>query len=108
MTPPGQPVFGRGDVVWANLDPSVGREQAKRRPYLVLSEPRYHAAFRLVIAVPLTSAARPWPTRVEVAPGSWAIAEQIRTFALERVTKVESRGYDVIEVLRIIRRLIGG
>ena len=28
----------RGDVVWADLDPARGREQAGRRPVVVLSE----------------------------------------------------------------------
>jgi len=101
-------VFGRGDVVWANLDPSKGHEQAKHRPCLVLSDARYHAAFQLVIGVPLTSCARDWPTRVLIAPGSWAIGEQIRTFSVERVTKAETRGYDVSGVQVVIRRLIGG
>lgn len=98
----------RGDVVWANLDPSVGREQAKHRPYLVLSDHVQHHSMRLVIAVPLTSAARPWPTRVEVAPGSYAICEQVRTFAVERVTRTETRGVDVTPVRAIVNRLIGG
>jgi mRNA interferase MazF len=28
----------RGDILWADLGPVVGREQAGRRPVLVLSE----------------------------------------------------------------------
>lgn len=100
--------FTRGDIVWADLDPSKGREQAKHRPYLVLSDDRYHRAFALVIGVPMTSAKRPWPTRVEVAPGSWAICEQVRTFSTERITRVEQQHHDVAAVQKIVVRLIGG
>lgn len=28
----------RGDIVWANLDPTLGHEQAGSRPVLILSE----------------------------------------------------------------------
>lgn len=100
--------FSRGDVVWADLDPSQGREQAKHRPYLVLSDERYHRAFALVIGVPMTSADRSWPTRVEITPGSWAICEQVRIFSTERVTRVERHHHDVTEVQKIVVRLIGG
>ncbi|MFC6704599.1 type II toxin-antitoxin system PemK/MazF family toxin [Flexivirga alba] len=100
--------FTRGDVVWADLDPAKGREQAKHRPYLVLSDTRYHHAFSLVIGVPMTSAERSWPTRVQVTSGSWAICEQVRTFSTERITRVERRRYDVSAVQKIVTRLIGG
>ena len=46
--------IARGDVVWASMDPTIGREQAKHRPWLVLSEPALHRARGLLIAVPLT------------------------------------------------------
>jgi mRNA-degrading endonuclease toxin of MazEF toxin-antitoxin module len=100
--------IARGDVVWASLDPTVGREQAKHRPHLVLSDDVQHRAMRLVIVVPMTSVQRPWPTRIELAPGSYAICEQVRTLAVERITKVEQKGYDVAPVRAIVNRLIGG
>jgi mRNA interferase MazF len=98
----------RGDIVWASLDPTVGREQAKHGPHLVLSDQVQHRVMRLVITVPLTSVPREWPTRVEIAPGSFAICEQVRTLAVERITKVEETGYDVAPVRAMVNRLIGG
>jgi mRNA interferase MazF len=100
--------IARGDIVWASLDPTVGREQARHRPHLVLSDDVQHRALRLVIAVPLTSVPRSWPTRVQLAPDSFAICEQVRTFAMERITRVEATGYDVAPVRAIVNRLIGG
>lgn len=99
--------IARGDVVWASFDPAVGREQAGHRPFLVLSDERLHTTRHLVIAVPMTTADRPWPTRWEVAPGSYAICEQPHTIALEHVTRHDAARHDVAPVRAILNRLIG-
>jgi mRNA interferase MazF len=99
-------IVQRGDVIWLSMDPTVGREQAKHRPHLVLSSTRQHRAMRLAIVVPMTSADKPWPTRVEVVTGSYAICEQPRTVSLDRVTRHDSTGYDTTAVAAVIRTLI--
>ncbi|MDR1265037.1 MAG: type II toxin-antitoxin system PemK/MazF family toxin [Propionibacteriaceae bacterium] len=101
-------VPGRGDVVWLSLDPAQGHEQRGHRPHLVLSNERLARTMGLVIAVPMTSVHRPWATRVELGPGSYAIGEQPRTFALSRVTKINRAGLDVGPVVQVVERLIGG
>ena len=40
----------RGDIIWADLNPVRGNEQAGRRPAIVLSPERYNAAAGLWIA----------------------------------------------------------
>ena len=50
-----------GDIVWLDFDPQVGREQAKRRPALVITDRSYNQASGLVIVCPLTSRRRPYP-----------------------------------------------
>lgn len=99
-------IVQRGDVIWLSMDPTVGRKQAKHRPHLVLSNARQHRSMRLAIVVPLTSADKPWPTRVEVAPKSYAICEQPRTVSLERVTRHDPTGHDTSAVAAIIHTLI--
>ncbi|MGL5817990.1 MAG: type II toxin-antitoxin system PemK/MazF family toxin [Phycicoccus sp.] len=101
-------VPARGDVVWLSMDPTEGREQRGHRPHLVLSDERLAHRMGLVIAVPMTSAPRPWATRVELDEGSYAIAEQPRTFSTSRVTRVERKGLDVTEVVKVVTTLIGG
>lgn len=101
-------VPGRGDVAWLSLEPVEGREQRGHRPHLVLSDERLARTMGLVIAVPMTGAHRTWATRVEVAPGSYAIGEQPRTVSLSRVTRVDRHGYDVEPVVRVLGRLVGG
>lgn len=85
--------ISRGDVVWASMDPTIGREQAKHRPWLVLSEPPLHRARRLLIAVPLTHTDRGWSTHVNLTPGDTtatvAKCEQIKSMSITRVTRVD-------------------
>jgi len=50
-----------GDIVWIDFDPQSGREQAKRRPALVITEQSYNRASGLVIVCPLTSRRKPYP-----------------------------------------------
>ena len=50
-----------GDIVMMDFDPQVGREQAKQRPALVLTDQRYNRASGLAIVCPLTSKRKPYP-----------------------------------------------
>ena len=50
-----------GDIVFMDFDPQVGREQAKRRPALVLTDHSYNRASGLAIVCPLTSKRKPYP-----------------------------------------------
>jgi len=42
-----------GDIVFLDFDPQVGREQAKRRPALVLTDRGYNRASGLAVVCPL-------------------------------------------------------
>ena len=50
-----------GDIVMMEFDPQVGREQAKRRPALVLTDQGYNRASGLAVVCPLTSKRKPYP-----------------------------------------------
>src|SRR6266568_8151505 len=55
-----------GDIVMMDFDPQVGREQAKRRPALVLTDQRYNRASGLAVVCPLTSKRKPYPFALPV------------------------------------------
>jgi mRNA interferase MazF len=55
-----------GDIVWLNFNPQAGREQARRRPALVLTERIYNRASGLVVVCPLTSTRKPYPFALPV------------------------------------------
>ena len=84
----------RGDVVWADLDPVRGREQAGRRPVVVISEEVFNARSGTVIALAITSqpqrAGFPLTlelTSVQLPQRSWVKISQIRTLSVERIGK---------------------
>jgi mRNA interferase MazF len=56
-----------GDIVMMDFDPQVGREQAKRRPALVLTDQRYNRASGLAVVCPLTSKRKPYPFALSIA-----------------------------------------
>ena len=58
-----------GDIVMMNFNPQISREQAKRRPALVLTDQRYNRASGLAIVCPLTSKRKVYPFALPVTVG---------------------------------------
>ena len=84
----------RGDVFWADLDPTRGHEQGGSRPVVVLSENVFNARSGTVIAMAITSqpqqAAFPLTlelTSVKLPKQSWVKISQIRTLSVARLGK---------------------
>jgi mRNA interferase MazF len=67
-----------GDLVWTDFDPTRGREQAGRRPALVVSSATFTRNTGLAVVCPITSRIRPFPTSV-VLPAGLPIAGEILT-----------------------------
>lgn len=59
----------RGDAVWVSLDPRLGREQAGRRPALVLSPAAYNGRVGLAILCPITNQVKGYSFEVAIPPG---------------------------------------
>lgn len=84
----------KGDVVWADLDPTRGHEQGGQRPVVVLSEDVFNARSGTVIAMAVTSqpqrAGFPLAlelTSVKLPRRSWVKISQIRTLSVDRLGK---------------------
>lgn len=84
----------RGDIRWADLSPTKGREQAGMRPVLVLSQDVFNDRSGTVIAMPLTSQPQRagFPLTHELHGNglpkrSWVKIGQIRTLAADRLGK---------------------
>ncbi len=84
----------RGDIVWANLDPTQGHEQAGKRPVLILSHDIFNEKSGTVIAVALTSqpqkAGFPLTLKLKdeiTGKRSWVKISQIRTLSTFRLGK---------------------
>lgn len=46
--------MNRGDIYWANLDPTVDSEQAGKRPVVIVSRDAINRSSPVVVVVPLT------------------------------------------------------
>ena len=55
-----------GDIVWLEFDPQAGREQAGRRPAVVLTPEVYNKKTNLMICCPLTTQIKGYPFEVLV------------------------------------------
>ncbi len=58
-----------GDLIWLDFTPQAGREQAGRRPAVVLSPRSYNERTSLAVVCPVTSHAKGYPFEVPVPPG---------------------------------------
>jgi len=58
-----------GDLVWVTFDPQAGREQAGRRPAIVLSSKAYNQKSGLAIVCPITSQVKGYPFEVVIPAG---------------------------------------
>jgi mRNA interferase MazF len=56
----------RGDVVWINLDPQTGHEQAGFRPVLVFSPAAYNKKVGLMLCCPITNQVKGYPFEVQI------------------------------------------
>lgn len=88
----------RGDVIWAELDPTTGHEQAGRRPVLILSHDFFNEKSGTVIAVALTSQPQKagFPLTIPLDDKIanklvWIKISQIRTLSTLRLGKTIGR-----------------
>lgn len=98
-------------MLWAELDPTQGREQAGRRPILVISHDVFNERSGTVVAVAITSQPQRagFPLTVELMSGglpkrSWVKVSQIRTLSVERLGKRIGR-VTPEELLRVVEGL---
>lgn len=106
----------RGDIFWADLDPTRGNEQTGRRPVLILSHEVFNQRSGTVIAVALTSQPQKagFPLTLELTnknlpKQSWVKISQIRTLSVQRlstrISKVEPE--EIEAVVQGLNEIIG-
>ncbi len=83
-------MVNRGEVWLAILDPTVGIEIQKTRPYLIISPPEIHDPMRIVTVAPMTSKGRAAAFRVPVTlrgVTGLTLPEQSRASDRQRLVK---------------------
>jgi mRNA interferase MazF len=83
----------RGEVWWIDLDPAKGREQAGRRPGLIISEDIFNfGPAELVVILPITTKDKNIPLHIKLSPlecglqeTSYVKCEDIRSVSKQRL-----------------------
>ena len=101
----------RGEIRWADLDPTRSREQSGLRPVLILSADVFNERSGTVIAVAIKSQAQQagFPLTLELSSPrlprqSWVKISQIRTLSVERIGR-KLGSVSPEEVARVIEGL---
>jgi mRNA interferase MazF len=106
----------RGEIYWADLNPTKGKEQSGLRPVLVLSQDVFNEHSGTVIAVALTSQTPQagFPLTLELADAklpkrSWVKISQVRTLSTGRLTGKLGKAspVEVEQVVEGLKELIG-
>jgi len=106
-----------GDIIWADLNPVKGNEQAGRRPILIISDNIFNERSGTVIGLAITS--RPqrahFPLTFELSEKkplkkSWVKISQIRTLSTKRLGKKLGRvkPENLVTILEGLNEIIGG
>ncbi|MDE5554263.1 MAG: type II toxin-antitoxin system PemK/MazF family toxin [Muribaculaceae bacterium] len=82
------------EIFWVDLDPTVGAEMKKLRPYVIVSPDDMNDYIKTLIVAPITSTQRSLPTRVLIKASaqsglkndSYAALDQIKTIDKSRVS----------------------
>jgi mRNA interferase MazF len=107
----------RGEVRWADLDPTRGHEQSGRRPVLILSADVFNERSGTVIAVAVTSQPQRagFPLTLELGSKqlpkpSWIKISQIRTLSVQRIGRKLGvvSPEDVAQVIEGLKEILGG
>lgn len=95
-----------GDVIWIDLNPTVGREQAGKRPALVLSPSSYNAKTGFVLACAMTTQVKGYPFEVPMPDGAVVLADQVKCIDW-RYRNAQAKDTAPDDVLKRVRVLLG-
>lgn len=102
----------RGDMVWLSFGPQAGREQAGRRPALVISPSEYNERVSLALVCPITNHSKGYPFEVAIPHGlavkGYILADHVKSqdWRVRRAEKIdelpESTVREVLDRLRLL------
>jgi mRNA interferase MazF len=92
----------RGDVIWIEMTPQAGHEQAGRRPALVLSPAAYNGKTGLALLCPITSQIKGYPFEV----GLPAEANVTGVILSDQVRSLDWRGRNAAPQGRVATQVV--
>jgi mRNA interferase MazF len=95
-----------GDLVWIDLNPTLGHAQSGHRPAIVLTPRQYNVRSGLCIICPITSRARGYPFEVAIPDGhaisGIILVDQIRSVSWEK-RYIKIAGVAAVKLLDEVR-----
>ena len=95
-----------GDIIWVDFNPTVGHEQAGKRPALVLSPSSYNAKTSLLLACAMTTEVKGYPFEVSMPDGGVVLADQVKCIDW-RYRYAQPKDTAPDEVVRKVKVLLG-
>jgi mRNA interferase MazF len=95
--------LNRGDIYFVNLNPVIGREQAGRRPVLILSDDsinRLPLVVTVVIGTDGANVPRDYPTNVRVSPAESGLPIET-VFLCFQIRSIDASRFPAIPAGRI-------
>jgi mRNA interferase MazF len=89
----------RGEIYFANLDPTVGSEIRKKRPVLIVSNNANNKAASTVTIIPITSNTN------KVYP--FEVLLKIKDCGLQKISKAQCHQIRTISKIRIVGKVVG-
>lgn len=78
-------------IILVNLDPTLGSEIKKTRPYVIISPNEMNKHLRTIVVATMTTNLKKYPTRISVSSNhkkGMIVIDQIRTIDKQRIVKV--------------------
>lgn len=106
----------RGEIRWADLNPTRGNEQAGLRPVLIVSADVFNARSGTVIAMAITSQPQRagFPLTLELESStlpkrSWVKISQVRTLSVERIGRkiADAEPEELARVIEGLNEIVG-
>ena len=105
-TKPGDYCPEAGELIWIDLNPTLGHEQSGHRPAIVLTPRQYNVRSGLCIICPITSRARGYPFEVAIPEGvaisGIILVDQARSVSWEK-RYVKMGGVAPVKLLHEVR-----
>lgn len=79
-------IFSQGDIIYFNLNPSLGHEPKGRRPAMVVSSFEFNSSTSMTLVCPITTTLNTFPLHLELPPEmdtqGCVACEQVRAYDL--------------------------
>ena len=97
-------------IALVNLNPTIGSEIKKTRPYVIVSPDEMNRHLKTVIIAPMATTSKPYPTRVLLQhqqKKGWVVLDQIRTIDRSRIVRTYGHLTDkeIIQIKKIMKEM---